>query len=214
MVIMSMALAAVLSVFIPPANNIVLDNKRGPPEAGCLMISVIDCPLIGLANALSVILPDNVIVCTLPLAALGVIVPVVPPPANTTSRASVYVSVVNTPVDATLDPIAPGLANVAPPKLLAFKLATLVVDATINGAVPVVTVLVTVVKRPVLAVVEPIAGGLTKLNVPPSVKLPVLVTVPVKVNPFTVPVPLTEVTVPPVAPVTAENTKLVPSHRK
>ncbi len=36
-------------------------------------------------------------------------------------------------------------------------------------------------------------------NVPPSVKLPVVVTVPVKVNPFTVPVPPTEVAVPVVA---------------
>ena len=33
-------------------------------------------------------------------------------------------------------------------------------------------------------------------NVPPRVKLPELVTVPVKVMPLTVPVPLTEVTVP------------------
>ena len=35
-------------------------------------------------------------------------------------------------------------------------------------------------------------------NVPPSVRLPEEVTVPVKVIPFTVPVPPTEVTVPPV----------------
>ena len=33
-------------------------------------------------------------------------------------------------------------------------------------------------------------------RVPPKVKLPVLVTVPVRVMPFTVPVPLTDVTVP------------------
>ena len=45
-------------------------------------------------------------------------------------------------------------------------------------------------------VVVPIAGGDTKLNVPPSVKLPDDVTVPVKVKPLTVPVPATEVTVP------------------
>ena len=37
---------------------------------------------------------------------------------------------------------------------------------------------------------------LTPDNVPPSVKEPVLVTVPVKVIPFTEPVPLTLVTVP------------------
>ena len=53
-----------------------------------------------------------------------------------------------------------------------------------------------VVNAPVLGVVEPIAGGDTRLNVPPRVKLPDVVTVPVKVKPLTVPVPLTEVTVP------------------
>ena len=37
---------------------------------------------------------------------------------------------------------------------------------------------------------------LTPLNAPPSVKLPVLVTVPVRVIPLTVPVPLTLVTLP------------------
>ena len=52
-------------------------------------------------------------------------------------------------------PNGPGAANVAPFKLLAFKLATLVVDATVKGAVPVATVEVTVVKRPVDAVVAP-----------------------------------------------------------
>ena len=88
MVNMSMALLAVLRVLNPPANNMVLVKVNGPPLAGCLMISVIDCPLTGLANALSVILPVRVIVCTLPLAALGVIVPVVAPAAYTTSRAS------------------------------------------------------------------------------------------------------------------------------
>jgi hypothetical protein len=46
------------------------------------------------------------------------------------------------------------------------------------------------------AVVPPIAGGLDKSKVPPKVRLPVVVTVPVKVSPFTVPVPLTEVTEP------------------
>jgi hypothetical protein len=53
-----------------------------------------------------------------------------------------------------------------------------------------------VVNAPVDAVVDPIAPGLTRLSVPPSVRLPDVVTVPVKVNPLTVPVPLTEVTVP------------------
>jgi hypothetical protein len=48
----------------------------------------------------------------------------------------------------------------------------------------------------VLAVVPPMAGGADKSSVPPRVKLPVLVTVPDKLMPETVPVPLTEVTVP------------------
>jgi hypothetical protein len=39
---------------------------------------------------------------------------------------------------------------------------------------------------------------LTPVSAPPKVKLPVLVTVPLKLMPFTVPVPETEVTVPPV----------------
>jgi hypothetical protein len=218
-------------------------------------------------------------------------------------------SVVNAPVDAVPLPIAPGAANVAPFRLDAFKLATLVVDAitngavpvdtvlvicplaeivvadtvppdklvavpavaafklatcvvlaTVNGAVPVACVLVMVVKRPVVAVVAPIvmlliepavvglmvtvpdpdglsvtalvdaeltvrivnapvlgvvdpmAGGLTRLSEPPSVKLPDDVTVPERVIPLIVPVPPTEVTVPPLAPLTVENTKLVPFH--
>ena len=55
---------------------------------------------------------------------------------------------------------------------------------------------VSVVNAPVLGVVDPMAGGDTKLSVPPRVKLPEEVTVPVKVKPLTVPVPATEVTVP------------------
>ena len=46
----------------------------------------------------------------------------------------------------------------------------------------------------VFGVVPPITGGLDKSKVPPKVRLPVLVTVPLNVIPETVPVPLTEVT--------------------
>ena len=51
---------------------------------------------------------------------------------------------------------------------------------------------------PVIAagVVPPIAGGLDKSKVPPNVRLPLVVTVPVRVKPLTVPVPLTLVTDP------------------
>ena len=55
---------------------------------------------------------------------------------------------------------------------------------------------VRVVKAPVLGVVLPIVGGLDRFSVPPKVRLPEVVTVPVRVMPLTVPVPLTEVTVP------------------
>lgn len=55
---------------------------------------------------------------------------------------------------------------------------------------------VTVVPAMVFAVVFPMVGGADKSNVPPKVKLPLLVTVPDREIPDTVPVPLTLVTVP------------------
>ena len=51
----------------------------------------------------------------------------------------VAVKLVNPPVLGVV-PIAPGLAKVAPFKELAFKFATLVVEATTRGAVPVAKV--------------------------------------------------------------------------
>ena len=64
-------------------------------------------------------------------------------------------------------------------------------------------VAVTVIEPPKLTddpliVIEEFVNALlaTPLNVPPNVRLPEVVTVPVKVNPLTVPVPLTEVTDP------------------
>ena len=55
---------------------------------------------------------------------------------------------------------------------------------------------VKVVNLPVFGAVFPIVGGLERSKVPPKVRLPVEVTVPDKLMPETVPVPLTEVTVP------------------
>ena len=55
---------------------------------------------------------------------------------------------------------------------------------------------VSVVKVPAAGVVPPMAGGEDKSNVPPRVRFPEEVTVPVSVIPLTVPVPPTEVTVP------------------
>ena len=53
---------------------------------------------------------------------------------------------------------------------------------------------VSVVKVPAAAAVPPIAGGLLKSNVPPRLKFPLLVTVPLSVIPLTVPVPPTLLT--------------------
>jgi len=49
---------------------------------------------------------------------------------------------------------------------------------------------------PVFGVVLPMAGGADKSNVPPRVRCPLEVTVPLKLIPETVPVPPTDVTVP------------------
>ena len=64
-------------------------------------------------------------------------------------------------------------------------------------------VAVTVIEPPKLTddpliVIEELVRALLAmpLNVPPSVRLPLVVTVPVRVRPLTVPVPLTEVTEP------------------
>ena len=48
--------------------------------------------------------------------------------------------VVNSPVEAVVEPIGPGLANVAPLREDAFKFGIFVVDDTTNGGVPVITV--------------------------------------------------------------------------
>jgi hypothetical protein len=108
----------------------------------------------------------------------------------------------------------PALAVVAP--IVMLFIAPVVVGLMVTVPEPVglrVTALVDapltvkILNAPVLAVVDPIAGGLTKLNVPPKVKLPELVTVPVNVIPLTVPVPPTLVTVPPLAPDTVDHTR-------
>ena len=52
------------------------------------------------------------------------------------------VRVVKAPLPAVVEPMDPGAAKVAPPRELAFKLATFVVLETTKGAVPVATVLV------------------------------------------------------------------------
>lgn len=70
---MSIELAAVLSVFDPPANFMVLVNVLDP-VASCLTKSVSDCPATGLVNAENVTLPVSVTVCMLPLVTSGVMV--------------------------------------------------------------------------------------------------------------------------------------------
>jgi hypothetical protein len=74
-------------------------------------------------------------------------------------------SVVKDPAAAVVPPMAPGIAIVAPFRVAAFRLATLVVEDTANGAVPVASVLVIcpvaliVLNAPVDAVVPPIGPG-------------------------------------------------------
>jgi hypothetical protein len=60
---------------------------------------------------------------------------------------------------------------------------------------------VNMVAETAAAAVPPMAGGLDRSSVPPSVKLPLLVTVPLRLSPLTVPVPPTDVTVPFLVPV-------------
>ena len=55
---------------------------------------------------------------------------------------------------------------------------------------------VKVVNAPVFGVVLPIVGGAERSKVPPKVRLPLLVTVPEREMPETVPVPVTLVSVP------------------
>lgn len=84
----------------------------------------------------------------------------------------VALKVVNAPAAGVPPPMAPGAANVAPLNVDAFRFATLVVEATENGAVPVTNVLVIcpvaemVVKAEVPGVPPPIAPGLAKVALP------------------------------------------------
>lgn len=64
----------------------------------------------------------------------------------------VPVRVVNAPVPGVVPPIAPGEANVAPPRDEAFRFATFVVLVTVKGAVPTATV-----ETSVGAVIAPLA---------------------------------------------------------
>lgn len=89
----------------------------------------------------------------------------------------VIVAVVNVPAAGVVDPIAAGAAHVEPSNNEALRLATTVVEITVNGAVPIAIVeinwvpvtvedptivldAVRVVKAPVFAVVAPIGSGI------------------------------------------------------
>ena len=91
---------------------------------------------------------------------------------------------VNTALLATVPPIIPGLANVAPPNKLAFKLETNVVLDTDKGAVPVDTVLI---NCPVTETLVPEASprtGVTKVGLVERTTLPEPVEVVVPVPPL------------------------------
>ena len=102
--------------------------------------------LILAAKSLPVILLKDGVPEALPCKTVVVVpgrVDKAPPAALVTTPAlvrPVAVKEVKVPVPAVPVPILPGLAKVAPFKEEAFKLATLVVEATTRGAVPVVTV--------------------------------------------------------------------------
>ena len=118
--------------------------------------------------------------------------------------------VVNEPVLAVVPPIAPGLANVAPVRELAFKLGTLVVLAMTRGAVPVATVLVItplapiLVNNPVLAVVPPIAPGLAKVAPPNKLAFKLETLVVLAIISGAVPLATVEV-ITPLAPILVNN---------
>ena len=92
--------------------------------------------------------PDNAKVVALVVPRLLVPAVLVNPEEAVNSpplvKVLLVVNVVNTPVLAVILPIDPGLAKVAPFNKDAFKLATTVVLVTVNGAVPVLIVLVNV----------------------------------------------------------------------
>jgi hypothetical protein len=96
--------------------------------------------------------------------------------------------VVNAPVPAVPLPIAPGAANVAPPRDEAFRLATLVVDVTVNGAVPIATVDTNagaeILLLDVIALVlVPATAGQVRVAVPLVDPLPVIMQAVVPVTP-------------------------------
>ena len=101
-----------------------------------------------------------------------------------TPRVLEKVADVNAAVPAVVPPIAPGLAKVAPPNKLAFKLETNVVLDTVNGAVPVETVLI---NCPVTEILVPMAtprSGVTNTGLVERTTFPVPVEVVVPVPPL------------------------------
>lgn len=71
------------------------------------------------------------------------------------------VSVEKLPVEAVVLPMAPGAAKVAPLRLLALRLATLVVEVTTKGAVPIAIVDVNCVALTALPAVKSLTATLT-----------------------------------------------------
>ena len=123
-----------------------------------------DAPLSELAFRLGTFVVDAITRGAVPVATLEVIAPLT-------------FIVVNDPVLAVVDPIAPGLANVAPTSELALRLGMLVVDEITSGAVPVKTLDVInplapmVVNKPVSAVDDPIAPGFANVAPPRELAL-------------------------------------------
>ena len=86
---------------------------------------------------------------------------------------------------AVVPPIAPGLANVAPPNKLAFKLGTTVMLDTESGAVPVETVLINCPDTETLVPEATPRTGVTNVGLLDNTTFPVPVEVVTPVPPLT-----------------------------
>jgi len=128
---------------------VVLDTVNGAVPVETVETNVFAVTDVPTKSCLAIAAPPaKVILPPLLLLVASVVLLVAIPPDNSNAPvvllvvavAVVPVITVKVAVEGVVPPITPGAANVAPDNVLAFKLATLVVDATVKGAVPVETV--------------------------------------------------------------------------
>ena len=145
---------------------LVLAKTGAANEVPAIIVALVPDAIV--LESVNVIL-GTIILAPRDVAGFPVILPLIVIPLN--DDIPEVDNVVKAPEPAVVLPILPGDPNVAPLNVDAFKFATLVDDAIVNGAVPVDKVEVItpvaeiVVKEPVDAIVLPILPGL--LNVAP-----------------------------------------------